>query len=132
MTSSRATTTVTIHGHSQFAFDADRQQANVDAAHQHLVHQRIEDAAQRARQILPAGEVAVKPVGEGGDDEDDQTPEPQLVGDESEQHQGQHEARGGELVGQVPDARPAAEESAVAIAVASLLQRTRMARAARS
>ena len=65
MTSSRATTTVTIHGAASPA-SSTRQQEDERPADEHLVHERVEVAAQRAGQALLAGEVAVEPVGDGG------------------------------------------------------------------
>ena len=42
------------------------------AQHQHLVHQRVDDAAERALHLPPPGEVAVEEVGEQGDGVDDE------------------------------------------------------------
>ena len=80
MISSRSTTTTSpsTASASRSAWP-ERQQEDEGAAHQHLVHQRVEVAAQGAGQSCSAGQVAVEPVGEGGHGEDDQAPRPQLA-----------------------------------------------------
>ena len=76
MTSSRATTIVTIQGNSQPCSASQWQQRNIGAAHQHLIDQRIEIAAERAAEVVSAGEIAVEPVGERRQHEHGQTTSP--------------------------------------------------------